>query len=175
MSLQELGALGEFIGGVAVLFTLIYLAYQVRQSNKLIDDQRILSRAEQTGRSWELVLDSNREFERVYPLFKKFDEGKVLTEEELLKLDTWLVNLLNVLRRAKSQSDIGEYDSPWESWVSGMVPFVFSDGFGRLWWEGLKVRDFDKDFVAAMDAALAEENRTTYATHLNELSKLTLP
>jgi hypothetical protein len=35
MSLQELGSLGEFVGGIAVLATLIYLAVQVRQGNQL--------------------------------------------------------------------------------------------------------------------------------------------
>ena len=33
-SIQDIGALGEAIGAVAVLFTLLYLATQVRQSKK---------------------------------------------------------------------------------------------------------------------------------------------
>ena len=36
MNLTQLANLGEFIGGVAVLVTLIYLAFQVRQSNTLV-------------------------------------------------------------------------------------------------------------------------------------------
>lgn len=35
MELAQLGQLGEFIGGIAVLVTLIYLAVQVRQGNQL--------------------------------------------------------------------------------------------------------------------------------------------
>ena len=35
MTVFELGALGEFIGSLAVLVTLVYLAIQVRQSNKM--------------------------------------------------------------------------------------------------------------------------------------------
>ena len=34
MSIQDLGAIGEMIGGVAVILTLIYLALQIRQTNK---------------------------------------------------------------------------------------------------------------------------------------------
>ncbi len=34
MDLTQLANLGEFIGGVAVLVTLIYLTVQVRQTNK---------------------------------------------------------------------------------------------------------------------------------------------
>jgi uncharacterized membrane protein YebE (DUF533 family) len=36
MSLQDLGSLGEFIGSIAVLATLIYLAYQTRQTTKML-------------------------------------------------------------------------------------------------------------------------------------------
>ena len=35
MDLTQLANLGEFIGGVAVLVTLIYLAVQMRQSNQI--------------------------------------------------------------------------------------------------------------------------------------------
>ena len=37
MSISDLGALGEFIGSVAVLLTLIYLAKQVKDNSKLIN------------------------------------------------------------------------------------------------------------------------------------------
>ena len=33
MDIMELGAIGELVGGVAVIATLVYLAIQVRQSN----------------------------------------------------------------------------------------------------------------------------------------------
>jgi hypothetical protein len=32
MSISELGSLGEFIGSIAVLVTLVYLAFQLRQN-----------------------------------------------------------------------------------------------------------------------------------------------
>ena len=34
MDIMELGAIGELVGGVAVLVTLIYLAVQIRQGNE---------------------------------------------------------------------------------------------------------------------------------------------
>ena len=33
LSIQDLGALGEFVGGIAVIVTLIYVAVQLRQTN----------------------------------------------------------------------------------------------------------------------------------------------
>jgi hypothetical protein len=35
MAIQDLGAIGEFIGGVAVVITLIYLAVQIRQNTNV--------------------------------------------------------------------------------------------------------------------------------------------
>lgn len=34
MTLAELGALGKFVGGIAVILTLVYLAVQIRQNTK---------------------------------------------------------------------------------------------------------------------------------------------
>lgn len=41
MTIAELGSLGEFVGSVAVLVTLIYLAIQVRQNSKITRMQMI--------------------------------------------------------------------------------------------------------------------------------------
>ena len=46
MSISELGSIGEFISGLAVLITLIYLAIQVRQTRKVVMAQAYHSRSE---------------------------------------------------------------------------------------------------------------------------------
>jgi len=43
MSITELGALGEFVGSLAVLATLVYLAIQVRQSKAMLMENRKIS------------------------------------------------------------------------------------------------------------------------------------
>ncbi len=39
LTIQDLGALGEFFGSIAVLVTLIYLAFQTRQNRMAIGAQ----------------------------------------------------------------------------------------------------------------------------------------
>ena len=51
MSLQELGSLGELVGGIAVIVSLLYLAFQIRQNTKT-------SRAS----NYESVLNGLRQF-----------------------------------------------------------------------------------------------------------------
>ena len=68
MDLTQLANLGEFIGGVAVLVTLIYLAVQVRQSAQAQEHANRLARARAVGEenqgysSWRNPCAERREF-----------------------------------------------------------------------------------------------------------------
>lgn len=46
MSLVELGALGEFLGSIVVLITLVYLSVQVRQNTRSMEESRKLALAQ---------------------------------------------------------------------------------------------------------------------------------
>lgn len=46
MTIQDLGAIGELVGGAAVVVTLIYLALQVRQNTQAMDENRRLALAQ---------------------------------------------------------------------------------------------------------------------------------
>jgi len=46
MSLGELGALGEFVGAVGVMITLIYVAVQIRQTRKIVMAQAFQQRSD---------------------------------------------------------------------------------------------------------------------------------
>jgi len=46
MSIIELGALGEFLGAIGVIATLIYLAMQIRQNTRAMEESRRLALAQ---------------------------------------------------------------------------------------------------------------------------------
>jgi hypothetical protein len=46
MTIQDWGAIGELVGGAAVVVTLIYLALQVRQNTQAMDENRRLALAQ---------------------------------------------------------------------------------------------------------------------------------
>jgi len=46
MTIMELGALGEFIGAIAVVVTLAYLAIQIRQNTRAMEEARRLALAQ---------------------------------------------------------------------------------------------------------------------------------
>ena len=52
MDIMELGAIGEMVGGVAVLATLIYLVVQVRQNTHLLNTRRKPGEPAPTSKSY---------------------------------------------------------------------------------------------------------------------------
>ena len=54
MTLQDWGSIGEVIGALAVVVTLIYLAKQIRQNTRAMDEGRKLALA-QTYQRYELA------------------------------------------------------------------------------------------------------------------------
>lgn len=46
MSIIELGALGEFVGAIAVVITLAYLAIQIRQNTRAMEESKRLALAQ---------------------------------------------------------------------------------------------------------------------------------
>ena len=55
MSWEALGALGEVIGAVAVVFTLAFLAVQIRHGSRSIDQNNALAESEAVTRSVDLM------------------------------------------------------------------------------------------------------------------------
>lgn len=61
MTISDLGAIGELIGSLAVLLTLIYLAIQVRHSRELLERQERLG----LGQAYQAKFSSRIELEKL--------------------------------------------------------------------------------------------------------------
>ncbi len=44
-TIQDLGAIGEFVGAIGVVLTLIYLAYQIRQNTFQLEQNTLIAKA----------------------------------------------------------------------------------------------------------------------------------
>ena len=75
MTLADLGSIGEFVGSIAVLVTLAYLAIQIRHSRELLERNEKLS----LGQAFQARIDSRRELERLVidmsEVIAKVEEG----------------------------------------------------------------------------------------------------
>ena len=148
MDLAQLANLGEFIGGVTVLMTLVYLAVQVRQSNRFARAQVQQDSARMAMDLWiasdlegtELFLRARRDFDSLS------DAEKVLAGARF----SARVNYYETLFYAWLRGDVD--DDLWESRIVRMKSIIGSGG-ERLWrdWKvsfGKKFQDFvDKEVL----------------------------
>ena len=79
MDIMELGAIGELVGGVAVLATLVYLAVQVREGRRdlrLQSEFNLTDRLAQSAFQYALSPDLARSLERMYTAPDSLDQDE---------------------------------------------------------------------------------------------------
>ena len=103
MSIMELGALGEFLGSIAVLATLVYLAVQIRQNTRSMEDSKKLALAQtyqMRADALQMMLVQAADSEHIGPIITKLtglgypeDIGALdeLTREERGRFRMWQI------------------------------------------------------------------------------------
>ena len=130
MDLAQLAQLGEFLGGSAVLVTLIYLALQVRHSIKLSQTQihtDLLSLGHDAF-NWkrdpqfaEIAVRADREYE-------------ALSAPEKEQYQAYLVQQLNVWEHAHSSYLRGQMThSFWDAWDGHFRPQMERTSWKAVW------------------------------------------
>ena len=132
MTIFELGALGEFVGSMAVLITLVYLTVQIRQNNQQQHHDRVVSI--QHGQNEVVGQLQDSSVVRAFAVTAEGD-GRATIEERSMAL-IWLIQYINhfqiVLEAQKNaEIDQGQYDL-WEGFVVSMVA---CKGIME-WWDG---------------------------------------
>ncbi len=154
MTLEEIGSIGEAVGGAAVVVTLIYLAAQVRQntqSNRYLATQNLV--AGQAEANFRMSAEPG--------LARVVQEGvmKGIREDadpaEQLRFNAFMVGIYRQFDFAFHQHRRGQLDhNVWE-WLEYEIPvFLGAPGLKR-WWAGNKPR-FSSAFVEYVDRRLAE-------------------
>ncbi len=108
MTIQELGSIGEFISSIAVLFTLIYLAVQVRQTR----DATIASTMLNNRMQFQEIMLANRD-SLIGPIIVKADAGEELSPEEEYRLSNHISLQWNLLFSEFVQLQIGYTKAPY--------------------------------------------------------------
>ncbi len=170
-TIHLLGSLGEFVGAIAVVLTLVYLAIQVRHGSALLaannaamDESARLARAAAMDRysdavsRWRGRLIEN---EDVALLWQKAQRGDEMDELSHLRLNNLYIDWINTYRanyrRAQTVGDEGLVRQA----LTSVVTVLISSAPLRDFWE--LGRPFNElgapDFLNAVDAEIAA--RTT--------------
>ena len=157
MSIIELGALGEFLGSIGVIATLIYLAIQIRQNTHSLDEGRKLALAQAYEARARVANESAREnlHSDYWPsLMVKYDEGGLdaLSPEErrryLALVQSQSVRFDNIhYQHENGFLDDEYYETTFKALVRAQAPS----------WEELGSRALHRpSFQAEIDRILAE-------------------
>ena len=133
LTIQDLGALGEFLGSIAVLVTLVYLAFQTRQNRMAISAQLDATRIS-TSQSLQLTLATSGELQEA--LLE--DRVEPATLSEARRGHYWLAQFLTFQWQVVHARQ-GLLPSANEPALRRVVAAVF-DGQRSIgnWWEGAK-------------------------------------
>ena len=129
MDLMQLGAIGELVGGVAVVATLIYLALQIRQSREVA---LAVARRDTTALfqpNWDRVA-------RRPELFQSgLEDFGALSRADQLHFTTMFAPFVNHLDQTLQMHSLGmETRENVETYGDIFLAFIQEPG-GREWWE----------------------------------------
>ena len=158
MNWEAIGAIGELVGGLAVVLTLVYIAFQVRQSSKQIDQNTraleastFYAAGEGFHKWWALVIQD----EAVASLWQRGVAGEALDPADKLRFSSMAMMLFTALENNFHQLQLGslsrntlELAKPqWER-------FLISPG-GSAWWKRHGRGTFTPEFVEAIESLIA--------------------
>ena len=106
MTIQELGSIGELVGAVATIATLVYLATQIRQNSKIITASTAASTRE---RQIEVsrIIGTNVEAARVWRV--GLSDRAALTADEMQQLDGLVhLSFTSLLETYRNGQDIAD-------------------------------------------------------------------
>ena len=144
---QLLGSYGEFVGAIAVVATLIYLATQIRQNNELLrsDSRQTLVSNDVTSLAANLAHTD---------VFARYVAGGELSAEDQLCLSFMFALDLRNREFEYFQYRSGLLDEEtWRSYLQ-VVSINHSSRLGRKWWDSVGRGVVDREFAAMVDEVL---------------------
>jgi hypothetical protein len=156
LDLDALGNIGDFLGGIGVVVTLIYLAFQIRQNTKVVQISSATSRAEQRARQSEFIA-TTPEINRIF--WAGLEEPESLSESEYRYFESIFASYFQGvaagfdLRRERAVST-----PEWEAQVATVEWLMAKPGWHRYWetWRAQYPTDFGAivdDLIRASEAS----------------------
>lgn len=142
--LSTLADLGEFIGGVAVLVTIVYFAIQLR-ANLNANRAQAFSTWTTVAQNEKEVLYRDPEFSQIYR--QVIFEGKAPTEDQAIQFYAYCIQLMNSWQLAFVQCQLGVMPEEFlERAANGYVRFA-SNEHVKVWWQHQGMQMYYADFA----------------------------
>ena len=130
--LEDLGNIGDFLGGIGVVITLAYLATQIRANTRSVRSASLDS----ISTSISEFIDKTAQDSTLTKLWFDGLSGTVeLSEDDRRRFDLLLISLARRWENAFHQSRAGALDSAsWSGMQAGLTAVYLSPG-AQSWWK----------------------------------------
>jgi hypothetical protein len=141
---QLLGNIGEFIGAIAVLISILYLAYQIRQNTKMMQGATVqaITQTIQSENKWSSELG---------PIYEKAVQGEKLTWLDRFQLGEWLTAALTARQNEFYQYRSGLLDEEMWKASEGIIRSIMLSPHAKKWWRSFEKYVFHDEFVQLVD------------------------
>jgi hypothetical protein len=144
MSIDELGSIGEFIGAIAVVVSILYLAYQIRQNTRMMQGSTVQAIT-------ETIQAENRWSSDLGPIWMKIVEGQELTNLDKFQLGEWLIAAMSARQNEYYQYKRGLLDHEMWKASEGIIRLIMANSFANQWWKSFEKSVFHDDFAVLVD------------------------
>ena len=150
MNWQAIGAVGELLGSIVVLASLVFLAIQIRHNTQVLR----LSASEETNRSFAAytAMFTQRGVSRVYRL--GLASPAELDDDELITFNAVISTYFNWLAHVHTLRASGIAASTPRG-LKATTSYVLRQPGGQQWWSRFRVA-YDDDFQAYVDSLLSD-------------------
>lgn len=170
-SIHLLGSLGEFVGAIAVVVTLVYLAIQVRHgsvlleaNNEAMDESARLARAAAMDRysdavsRWRGRIIESEELARLWSAAVRGDE---MDDVSQLRFENMVIDWKNTYRaNFRRANTVGDSGLARQAVVSVAIPLSDSAVLRDAWDRGRSFNELGApDFIVAVEEELAARNQ----------------
>ena len=147
--LSILADLGEFVGGVAVIITIIYFAIQLRANLKANRAQALASWT-MAAQAEKEVLYRDPNFSRLYR--EVVFEGKAPEGDEAVQFFAYCIQFMNTWQLAFTQQKLGIMSEDFLTRVSSGYVMFASNPQVTAWWTGGGDQLYEQEFVDYVNA-----------------------
>ena len=131
MTLEDLGNIGEFTAAIATLFTLVYLALQIRLNTR---ETQAASRTSVSQAFADLLSNMSRDSETSKLLRRGFFDPDSLSADDTFRFDMTIAALFQNFETAfaqRSRSALTEED--WVKWTVLIKQYMAQPGVQAFW------------------------------------------
>ena len=151
MNLQDLGSLGEIIGALAVVVSLIYVGIQIRQNT--IATERANARQAASDQKVALAMCLEEKVSEI--ILQGIDDISSLTDVDRYRFDIAMSAWLETHEQALADSRLGLFPEGMLFAARNRASVLFDGRGGHEWWERRRSW-FSPEFRSWMDQLRAE-------------------